>query len=186
MAATEHLNAPFLFNPLKHHLDFIRSYIRSYEHKDYDRLKSDLLKIGESQMDLYLGELSIGRITKEIMAFLTNSNLLEKEPFFQHLDKHGGFVKISLSDQSTWVLRRGEDPNSYIHIHPARYGKHSIRVKATTLKSIIAVTIIFNYTPSIGLDELNKVRVKILDLSPIKYISENTLKILDMLSFVNQ
>ena len=186
MVTVENLKAPILFNPFKHHLSFIRKYIDSYNQKDYNQLKIDLLKIGNSQMDLYFGELSIDNIVEEVIAFLTNFNLLEKEVFFQHIDKSGGFIKISLSDQSTWVLRKGENPTFFVHIHPARYSKYTIRIKASTLKSTIATSVCFQNSSSIGVDELNKARVNLLNLSPIKQVSSHTFEMLEMINSVHK
>ena len=114
MTATENLSELILFNPLKHHLDFIRKYIRAYKQKDHQQLQS------------------------------------------------------------------------FVHIHPARYSKHTIRIKATTLKSIIAAKIVLRNTSSIGLSEMNTIRVKYLHLSPVKSLGTNTFNLLKMLSFVEQ
>lgn len=186
MTAAENLSELILFNPLKHHLNFIRKYIRAYKQKDHQQLQSDLSKIGNTQMDLYLGELSVSKITEEVIAFLKKANLLEKCSFFRFLDQHSGFIEISLSDQSTWILRKGFDPLAFVHIHPARYSKHTIRIKATTLKSIIAAKIVLRNTSSIDLSEMNAIRVKYLHLSPVKFLGTNTFNLLKMLSFVEQ
>lgn len=186
MAAAENPGLPVLFNPLKHHLNFIRKYIHNYSQKDYHRLKSDLLKVGDSQMDLYCGTLSISKITGEVVAFLKNSKLLEKGGFFRFIDQHDGFTRMVLSDQSTWILRKGESSLAFVHIHPARYSKHTIRIKAITLRSVIGAKIVFGNAASIGLSEMNEVRTGILGLSPIKNMGSATLKMLNMLSFTDQ
>jgi hypothetical protein len=71
------------------------------------------------------------------------------------------------------VLRLGEQENRYVHIHPGRYATHTIRVKAGTLKTAIAVSIWkkkFNCT-EITLALVNRVRKEILYTSPVKSFS---------------
>lgn len=65
---------PILFNPLKHHLGFMREYIsiktEGDSNSDYKILLNDLSHPGKSVMDVYTGPLSIDSICKEIKGFL--------------------------------------------------------------------------------------------------------------------
>jgi len=74
---------------------------------------------------------------------------------------------LTLSDGSVWVLRKGVESAHYVHIHPGRYSKYSIRVKATTLKSAIAIKIFYGELSITSLGKINDAR-KFLNISPIK------------------
>jgi len=165
---TEDPISPILLNPFKHHIGFIRNYIRGYNNLNYDKLKLDLLKIGGSQMDIYLGNLSIDKISTEIISHLNRLKLLEKESFFPFVRENGGYRRLTLSDDSEWIVRKGNDSIRYVHVHPGRYSRRTLRVKATTLKCAIAAQIMYRYSNQIDLKRINKTRINVLKLSPIK------------------
>ena len=52
--------------------------------------------------------------------------------------KEKRYQKISIDDGSVWTMLKGISDNYYIHIHPARFSPHTIRVKANPWKSAIA------------------------------------------------
>jgi len=116
-------------------------------------------------MDLYHGSLSVLEICNEIKLFINCSLLVNKELYIKYILENGGYCKIPLSDGSEWVLRRGPDPERYVHIHPARNSSNTTRIKANTLKSLIAVHII--HKDQVGLTEINQVRTEILQLGPL-------------------
>jgi hypothetical protein len=69
-----------------------------------------------------------------------------------------------------WVLRLGEQAERYIHIHPGRYSPHTVRVKASALKTTIAASVwmkILNQA-KLTVELLNYVRKEILGTSPVK------------------
>ena len=158
---------PIIFNPLKHHLGFIRSYIRETRKEDNETMESDLKKIGESQMDLYVGELNISEIEQEVLGYLSTNGILEKGAYANFINNN--YQQIQLSDQSKWILRMGEDSEQYVHIHPARNGPHVVRVKASTMKTVIAVQVLLGDS-QIGIDEVNWVREECLGLSRLKMV----------------
>jgi hypothetical protein len=161
------IEKPFLFNVLKHHLSHQKDYIRCYVN-DIPSLKADLAIIGNSQMDVYCGSLGVERISTDILKFINNSFTVSKQEYSKYILKHNNFFVVSISDHSEWVLRKGIDPDRYIHFHPARYSCHTFRVNANTLKTLIAAGIIAD--GSIGLAEINSAR-KVLDLDPVKKLS---------------
>ena len=67
-----------LFNALKHHLGYIQTFIQNH---DLDTAKEQLLSIGASQMDLYIGEFSVQDIENQIVAHLNKNNVLDKTLF---------------------------------------------------------------------------------------------------------
>lgn len=156
--------APFLFNPLKHHLAYIQRYIIE---TTPSLLSENLLKIGGSQMDLYTGRLAIEEICQQIKLQLFADNAFDRVSFQKSLKR--GYQKLTLSDDSKWILRTGNDPDRYIHLHPGRYSPHSIRIKASTLKTVIGCLVIYGKS-DIDLLKINQVRTEVLGLSPVARI----------------
>jgi hypothetical protein len=166
--------SPVLVNCLKHHLVFIRSFIASSATEDISLLPRQLYGIGESQMDLYTGSLSPGEIAFQIIEQLKNWQLFEKQAYISWLNRQeSGYATLQLSDGSTWILRIGEQEERYIHIHPGRYAAHTIRVRATTLKTAIALSVwqLVHHKQEISLAIVNQVRKELLQVSPVKSIS---------------
>jgi hypothetical protein len=162
---------PLLFNPLKHHLGYIKEYIRQFSRDDMTILKSYLQTIGDSQMDLYTGALSIDQISYQILIFINDSLLSSKSIYVKFINELIGYCMIAISDGSKWILREGLNSERYIHFHPARYSPNTVRIKANTLKSLIAAHII--HKNHVGLPEINQVRSEILQLPPLKQLSQD-------------
>jgi hypothetical protein len=156
-----------LFNTLKHHLGYIQTFAKI---NNLDNAKEQLLSIGASQMDLYIGELSVQDIENQIVAHLNKNNILDKTLFENFIESQKDFFEITLSDSSRWTLRKGNDVTHYIHIHPSRYSIHTIRVRAGILKTAISLELskIENYNTLI----INTLRIE-LGLSPIKQMEDS-------------
>jgi hypothetical protein len=162
---------PFLFNPLKHHLGFIKKFIdlkiEDKSGNDVKKLINELKHLGKSVMDVYTGSLSITEICKEAEIFLEQKNILDRELFSLWAGiKINDFRIITLSDDSQWTLKYYNNKVRYVHLFPARSSSHSFRVKSNTLKSALLYYIIIGKDFITG-DDLNKVRTH-LYLSPIK------------------
>ena len=155
---------PFLFNPLKHHLGYIQKYINE---TNPSPLREDLMKIGGSLMDLYTGRLAIEEICQQIKLQLVAEDAFDRASFQKSLKRC--YQKLTLGDDSEWILRTGNDPDRYIHIHPGRYSPHSIRIKASTLKTVIGCLLIYGKS-DIDLLKINQVRTEVLGLSAIARI----------------
>ncbi|MBF8965430.1 hypothetical protein I0P70_19430 [Pontibacter sp. FD36] len=161
--------APILFHPLKHHLGYIREFIKKQATAEETTLVAQLKTIGSSQLDLYLGELSTQQIAHETILYLQKHQILEPEAFQTYLSSsEADYRVITLSDESSWVLRWGVVEGRHVHLHPARYSQHTIRVKANTLKTAIAVNIaaLGNQQPP-DLQMINRVRQQWLNLPPV-------------------
>ena len=79
------IREPFLFNPLKHHLGFIREFINLNIDKnssDLQDLTKDLKHLGTSVMDIYTGSLTIRKILNETEVFLKQKDILSKRDLF--------------------------------------------------------------------------------------------------------
>jgi hypothetical protein len=179
---------PVLFNPLKHHLGFIRKYINQKTEKNPDSIQKDLIQelkhLGTSVMDVYTGSLFVGEICSEVMAFLQERKLSGKYNFG---DWTGTGIKdfriISLSDVSQWTLKYHDSSLRFVHIFPARGSQHTLRVKSNTLKSALLYYILIGKDFITG-DDLNKVR-PLLGLSPIRDPSE-TRAITEMIEILRE
>jgi hypothetical protein len=128
-------------------------------------------------MDLYVGELSPQKICDEIVSKLKSAGVLAFEVYKKWLFEKGSEYKlVEISDKSVWTLRLGKQEERYVHIHPGRYSPVTLRVKALTLKTAIAVLII-NYKknfPLMDTLQINEVRKKILNSPPVKKVSSNS------------
>ena len=177
------------FNCWKHHAGFIKKQIEFYRSKkiSVEELQKTLLVIGESQMDLYVGELYPQKICDEIGSKLKSTGKLAFEAYKKWLFEKGNAYKlIEISDNSVWALRLGKQKERYIHIHPGRYSPVTLRVKALTLKTAIAVLIINykNNIPLIDTLKINEVRNEILNSPPVKKVSSNSavVRVINILS----
>jgi hypothetical protein len=166
---------PINFNCWKHHSGFIKKQIESVRAiKELEKLKVYLLKIGESQMDLYLGRFSPADISEQILSALHRIKTFEYEQYRNWLTKDGkDFQLVELKDNSVWTLRLNDDIRRYVHIHPGRYSPNTVRVKATTLKTVILVLCSENIgeIKIIETQTINRIRKKYLDEPPIKSFS---------------
>lgn len=170
------LPEPILFHPFKHHLGSILAYIKENRSIKPDQLRTDLLSLGTSQLDLYFGPLSPGQVAQETIDYLQVNNLLSPTAFKQLLQQSGSdYHCITLSDGTDWVLRWGVVQSRHVHLHPARYASHTTRVKAAALKTAIATVIASGqlHLPIFSLSTINRVRAEWLGLSPVKWVSEH-------------
>ena len=177
---------PINFNCWKHHSGFIIEQTDTIKSEsEIEELKMRLLKIGESQMDLYYGKLSPSKISKHVIHSLKNKKLLSPEQYNTWLNKEVKDYKLlELPDKSLWTLRLSESPDRYVHIHPGRYSPLTIRVKSTTLKTAILVFCFkqINGVSRIYIEEINYLRKKYLNESPLKSLSKTSglIKLIDL------
>lgn len=170
---------PILLNCWKHHKNFIRkkiSEIFNSGEEGINILKFSLQQIGNSQLDLYLGNITPMEISLQIKNNLKNKNLLEKEPYEKWISESQKFYRmITLSDNSKWTLRLGNDKTRYVHIHPGRYAANTIRIRALTLKTAI----IYLYNQQMSHDKIddlttiNDLRKEFLNVPPLKSLSKS-------------
>lgn len=166
---------PINFNCWKHHAGFIKQQIDSVkEIKDLDQLKVYLLKIGESQMDLYLGVYSPINISEQILGYIHSKKIFSSSQYQDWLYKdERAYQLVELKDKSIWTLRLGDDAERYVHIHPGRYSPNTVRVKATTLKTAIFLLCFeqLGEIKSFETETVNNIRKKYLDEPPLKPFS---------------
>jgi hypothetical protein len=173
MFSVDQIPLPFLCNPLKHHLGFIKEYIddKLKAGRESDKLSiiKDLKHIGGSLMDVYSGSLKTEHIIKEISGFLNVNRLTDRERFLKWAGNNPKDYKtITLSDDSQWILKYYNNEQRYVHPFPSRYSSHTFRIKANTLKSAI-LYVLFIGKDYITEEDLNLARA-IAGLSPVKEV----------------
>ena len=171
MAADYQTPEPILFNPLKHHLGFIRDFVNSRTEDERNSSDNDLIKelkhLGTSVMDIYSGALSVGNICKEVLKFIFEHRLSGKMAFSVWAGGNpDDYRVVQLSDGSQWTFKYHNNISRFIHIFPARGSRYSFRVKSNTLKSALLyyIKVGKDYITS---DDLNRVR-PLLGLSPVR------------------
>ena len=159
---------PIVFNPLKHHKDYITTFMKNATPGD---IKDHFDSICLNYIDIYTGKLSIEDITNQVVKILKDSNVFEKEKFQKWIKSSNKFQLITLSDHSNWIIREGKEIDRYIHIHPAKSGEHTVRFKGATLKT--AYQLKMQHTPAYKpkLEDVNNARKKI-GLSPVKKLEK--------------
>ena len=164
------IREPIMFNPQKHHLNFIKKQVAAWKIMNWEEVMDDLNRIGNNLLDLYYGPLSVKELITELHNWLIANGKLEKKAFLQWLGKYE-YKKIRCSDGSDWLIKKGNKPGRFIHIHPAKNSVFTIRVRATTLKTVIMLTIQnTRFQPDLyeNLKQVNNLRIKYLGLSPVK------------------
>ena len=167
---------PIKFNCWKHHAMFIKKELKNFKNEvQIEQLQSRLLKIGESQMDLYYGKFTPDEIANQIIVYLLSIPVKNNEQYTDWLSGNGKEYRIiTLNDKSIWTLRSGDDISRYVHIHPGRYSPYSVRVKALTLKTVICALAFSKVksTPVVDIDIINEAREKLLNAPPLKSINK--------------
>jgi putative acetyltransferase len=176
----EFLECSIQFNTWKHHKGYVCTQIKSFimqKEAGTKDLKKNLLQIGRSQMDLYTGKLTLAAIMENVSSELLNKGINNKEAYIQWLEKEGkDYRNLTLQDKSQWTLRLTKDVEKFIHIHPARYSLHTLRVRSSTLQTAVAAIVLagIKLVSPISKNIINEARKKYLNESPVKAIYTNS------------
>lgn len=177
MELKEQIPKPILFNSWKHHLEFIKEELKTMEVKDEKNFKDfakQLNIMGNSLSDLYTGSINTSDIVNNIIKEINTQIAFDKNSFKSWIHtENRDYRIITLPDKSTWTLRYGNKEERYIHIHPARYSTHSIRVKSISLKTATLLSLwCKHFEGSVeDIELINKLRINYLKASPLKTIS---------------
>ncbi len=162
-------------NCWKHHARWALQTLASFHHGAQTELLAGLQKIGNSQMDLYLGELTPALINSQVLAQLQQRGIETETDYAAWLASNDHYQLLTLSDSSNWVLRWGDVAEQRVHLHPARYSPLSVRVRAPVLRSAYALLLWQRwYGGNLhNLELVNQVRKTWLQLSPIAKLPPN-------------
>jgi len=122
-------------------VDYISNYISSFDllREKTGFLKQEINIIGNSQIDLYTGNISPFSIANQIIDFVKAQKADNESSWSYWLEQADTrYRTISISDDSTWILLPGKKKDRYVHIHPGRSSPHTVRVRSETLKCAIA------------------------------------------------
>ena len=169
------------FNALKHHLGFLRKEINRWKQLEWQEVLQGIQGLGSNQFDLYTGTLESVMILSEAGEYLKNNGIDSRERLRAWLGRKG-YRTFSLSDGSRWVVRESEETSSYAHIHPARLQPWVYRVKASHVKTLIAM--VFDRRDLEGVESIlapeemstpyiNMIRKERLHLSPVRSLEES-------------
>jgi hypothetical protein len=166
---------PFLFNPLKHYLPFIKDFVTGHSagisDSDLKELTREIRHIGTCVMDIYSGQLGMEIIFDEITGFLASNGLLKKDIYRNWTGtKFSEFRLVTLSDGSQWTLKYYDHESRFVHVFPARSSPHSFRIKANTLKSAVLYIIVIG-KDYITEEDLNAARA-LAGLSPVREVAD--------------
>ncbi|MFH1194680.1 MAG: hypothetical protein V1720_03135 [bacterium] len=169
---------PLSLNLWKHHAGFVIHKIRNIRDRSertFKWLMSVTQKIGTSRMDFYFGTLKPSDISAQILAFLDEKQIQSLEEYVAWLKENNtDYRTTELSDGSVWVMRVSDDPERYVHLHPAKNSPWATRVKANTLKTSILVLAIekIHKRGQSSLSAINTMRRKYAKLSPMKELEK--------------
>ena len=175
-------------NALKHHYGYFTSRLYHWKEWPWDQVAQEIQGLGSNQFDVYTGLLSPESIVAQTADQLRLHGIGPKETLENWLGKIG-YRTLVLSDGSKWVVRLGEDPVKYIHLHPGRRQPLVERIKASHLKTAVALQIEPEDVTTAGNATatalINRIRTTRLGLSPVRSARESR-RILQTLSFLNR
>lgn len=170
MTLSNTIPLPVKFNPFKHHWRFFNSYTQE---KPLLEVIKSLDAVCNNYIDFYTGLLTPREVSGQVVSALKLSGHYQLISFDRWLAEVKYYRVISLSDGSQWIVRRGEDDERYIHIHPARTGLFTIRIKGSTLKTVFMMhQFIKANGGELNLEIINTAR-RHIGLSPVKSLHRN-------------
>jgi len=137
-----------------------------------DGIIGNISSINSNYLDIYTGLLTLEQLMMCMSEELKELGIKDRDDFFSWIGEWE-FKLITLSDRSGWVLRKGVDDELYIHVHPARYAPNIVRIHGNSWKSAVVTKIFYPQLVGIDILAINEIRVKYLNLSPIKSILES-------------
>lgn len=170
MIETSEIPFPVVFNPVKHHRNYILQLIR--EHSP-DILAGLLEPLCNNYVDIYTGEFTPVMVAEGVKRLLESAGVSAHPDFAEWVSTPGGYRILTLPDGSEWVVRSGEDPRRYVHIHPSRTGLFTQRFKGSTLKTVYLLGCrVKDHHGAPTLEQVNQVRLS-AGLSPVKNLERS-------------
>ncbi|HEY3370236.1 MAG TPA: hypothetical protein VGK10_05265 [Prolixibacteraceae bacterium] len=161
---------PIRFNSFKHHRDYILEVLKT---ASPELIASLLDPLCNNYIDIYSGTLTPEAIFHQVIDILQSNQVFQPDDFTSWVDTINGYRQITLVDQSEWVLRKSNEEERYIHLHPARTGPFSMRFKGSTLKTVwMLKTNSPSPQHSPSLEKVNQLRIQI-GLSPVKKLDRS-------------
>jgi hypothetical protein len=131
---------------------------------------AQLDSICNNYIDIYTGTITPAAISNSVISILKSIQALDANAFIHWVATKNGYRQITLEDRSEWIVRKSNEAERYIHLHPARTGPFTIRFKGSTLKTVYLLKTISPEIPS--LEKVNSIR-KQIGLSPVKKLERS-------------
>lgn len=166
---------PITFNTHKHHFQFLKRQIENWKANDWHEVQMEMKCIGENLLDFYTGNMDVKQICEECLFYFWHENINDYASFKKWLGTNE-YRKIQSSDKSKWIIKEGMDMSRYLHIHPAKYCVQTHRIRAITLKTVLALevqSITISKNMKENLNQVNCIRKNYLQLSPVKSLNHN-------------
>lgn len=161
---------PVRFNPFKHHRNYILSVLESASPKVIINL---LDPVCNNYIDIYTGTMTPEAIGHEVIDILKSKRVFQEDDFTRWVASKNGYRKITLEDRSEWIVRKSNEAERYIHLHPARNGPFTTRFKGSTLKTAYLLKTSFSGSPeTLSMEKVNRKRMQI-GLSPVKKLDRS-------------
>ena len=161
---------PVLFNAFKHHRNFILNAVRN---EARESIVDMLEPICNNYVDVYFGTMTPNEIAGEVISKLKSIKAILPGDFNRWVAASKGYRKITLEDRSEWIIRKSDDKERFIHIHPARSGQFVFRFRGSTLKTVCLLkNICGDLQEPLSLESVNAARA-LIALSPIKSLERN-------------
>jgi len=170
MEEETNIPSPVRFNPVKHHRNYILDMLKG---ASPEAVVSLLDPICNNYIDIYTGTMMPEAIGVAIISILKSNRALQPEDFTRWVALRNGYRQIKLEDQSVWIVRKSDEKERYIHIHPSRTGPFTIRFKGSTVKTACLLKTSFTrFQEKPSLEKVNRIRIQI-GLSPVKKLERN-------------
>lgn len=161
------ISFPVLFNPLKHHRNYILDILKN---ASPETIIAQLDSICNNYIDIYTGTITPAAISNSVISILKSNQALDANASNHWVATKNGYRQITLEDRSEWIVRKSNETERYIHLHPARTGPFTMRFKGSTLKTVYLLKTISPEIPS--LEKVNSIR-KQIGLSPVKKLERS-------------
>ena len=132
MVIDPEIPVPVRFNALKHHQRIILQFLDKATLNDVFRLSESICS---NYIDVYTGKLTPEDLGFAVINYLKRNQIMEERSFSHWLSGKRGYHQVTFGDGSEWIIRKSNNDERYIHIHPAKAGPHVIRFKGSTLKT---------------------------------------------------
>lgn len=162
---------PIRYNLIKHHRKFI---LRLLESTSPEQAASLLESVNNNYVDIYYGSMTPAAIACGVIEALKSKQVFSPEDFTRWMDSGSGYRHVTLTDHSQWIVRKGNEEQRYIHIHPSRSGNCTIRFKGSSLKTVYLLKVNgIHSRKDISLELVNRVRAQ-AGLSPVKDLERSS------------
>lgn len=145
----------------------------------------ELIKtINSNFVDIYIGPYSPEEIKEKLANEFMRLKIYTGGEYVEWLGKVG-YRTIALEDGANWVLRKSENKEAFVHVHPSRIPPLTVRVHGNAWKTVVGLLLMYPeyLTVPPDLAQANAFRRGFLNLSPVKG-NENMKRVMSVYNLV--